>query len=260
MRRSIRYSLAGFALLLWACQQAPAIAGEDPKRFCAPDGANLVLLLDVTTPYDQIDKTALVDGVGHIFEELKGGERIVIRTIEDSFSNSHRLLDACVPYCPDGGFFGDLFSSCTEGVVINEKKALRRNLVQQLSTLLDSAHELDHSEIIRTLAMALKEEGHPNTENRIFVFSDMIENSTYLSGKDFFATKDATLIERLEHDDLLPAAWQADVRIFGIGRGGTPGSRTALPQQKLQKLTTFWTKYFAAGGGTLHMSQNLDLN
>jgi hypothetical protein len=158
------------------------------------------------------------------------------------------------------GFFGDLFSSCTQGVVINEKKALRRNLVQQLSALLDGAHELDHSEIIRTLAMALREEGHADTGNRIFVFSDMIENSAYLSGKDFFAAKDGKLIERLEHDGLLPDAWQADVRVFGIGRTGTPGNRTALPQDKLQKLTTFWTKYFAAGGGTLHMSQNLDLN
>jgi len=33
-----------------------------------------------------------------------------------------------------------------------------------------------------------------------------------------------------------------------------------LAQAKLQKLTTFWTKYFAAGGGTLHMSQNLSLD
>jgi hypothetical protein len=251
---------ATLAILVWAGQHACLAANGDAQRFCDPKGANLVLLLDVTTPYDDIDKTALIGGVGHIFEELKGGEHIVIRTIEDTFSNSRRLMDACVPYCPSSGFFGDLFSSCTEGVVINEKKALRRNLVQQMTTLLDGAHELDHSEIIRTLATALKEEGHADTENRIFVFSDMIENSAYLSGHDFFASGDGKLIERLERDSLLPAAWQADVRVFGIGRTGTPGNRTALPQDKLKKLTAFWTKYFAAGGGTLHMSPNLDLN
>lgn len=243
------------------CLPATALAAAaDNSRFCDDKAPNLILLLDVTTPYDAIDKTALIDGVGHILESLKGGERIVIRTIEDAFSNSHRLLDTCMPVCASGGPLGDLFSSCTQGVVINETKLLRRTLVEKLTGVLDSARELDHSEIIRTLTMALREEGRQNRENRIFVYSDMIENSTYLSGKDFFAAKDGAIIERLAKDNLLPEIWQANVRVFGFGRTGVPGQRTVLSQAKFEKLTDFWTKYFAAGGGTLHMSQNLTLD
>lgn len=255
-----RRALIAAAFCLCSSLLPTAGHAENTTRFCNDEAANILLFFDVTTPYDDIDKAALIDGVSRIFDSLKGGERIAIRTIEDAFSSSRRLLDACVPYCPPGGLFGDLFSSCTGGVVINERKVLARTVVERLSELLDSARELDHSEIIRTLSNALAEEGRDGRDNRIFVFSDMIENSQYLSGKDFFGAKDGAIIERLEHDGLLPKAWQAEVHVFGVGRTGTPGNRTVLPQEKLQKLTAFWTKYFAAGGATLHMSQNLSLN
>lgn len=237
----------------------PGQAG-DSTRFCDDAAPNIVLFFDVTTPYDDIDKSALIDGVSRIFDSLKGGERIAMRTIEDAFSSSRRLLDACVPYCPPAGLLGDLFSNCTAGIVINEKKLLARTVVERLSSLLESATELEHSEIIRTLTAALAEESRDGRDNRIFIYSDMIENSQYLSGKDFFAAKEGAIVDRLEHDGLLPKVWQADVHVFGMGRAGIPGSRTVLNQDKLQKLTTFWTKYFAAGGATVHMSQNLSLN
>ena len=78
------------------------------------------------TPYDDTDKKDLVDGVSGLFESLKGGERFALRTITESFSSSAELLDACIPFCPDGGFLCDLFGSCTEGVMITKCSSAKR--------------------------------------------------------------------------------------------------------------------------------------
>jgi hypothetical protein len=261
MRRAARgVGLLASAGLWLAAAGGSSAQGEEASRFCDPNGANLILFLDVTTPYDEIDKTALIDGIGRILAHLTGGERITIRTIEDAFSRSRRLLDTCFPYCPPGGIFDDLFSTCTEGVVINEKKRMMRTFVVTLTGLLDSARELDQSEIIRTLTLSLREEYRRDRPNRVFVYSDMIENSTYLSGMDFFRAKDGPLIEQLERDGLVPSIWEAEVHIFGIGRTGITGDRSALPQERLNRLTSFWTKYFAAGGATVRLTQNLSLD
>ena len=254
----LRRTALSAAIWLVAVCLAPGFAQEQ-ARFCDDKAANILLFLDVTTPYDDIDKNALIDGVGRIFDDFSGGERISIRTIEDEFSRSRRLFEGCVPYCPSGGVLGDLFSKCTAGVVINERKRLTRTVVDRLSALLDSARELDRSEIIRTLSESFQEEYRKERDNRIFIYSDMIENSKYLSGKDFFAAKDGAVIEKLERDGLIPEIWQAEVRVFGIGRAGDPANRAVLPQDRLQKLTAFWTKYFAAGGAILRMNQNLSL-
>jgi len=251
---------AGLACAATLAATTFSVARADEARFCDPAGANLVIYLDVTTPYDDIDKAALINGIGRILGQFKGGERIAIRTIEDAFSRSRRLIDTCYPYCPPGGLYDVLFSSCTEGVVINEKKKMMRSVVIAITDMLDGAHELDKSEIIRTLTQTLREEYRRDRPNRIFIYSDLIENSQYLSGADFFRLKDSVLIEKIAQDGLVPAIWEADVRVFGVGRTGVPGERSALPQDRLNRLTGFWTKYFAAGGATVRMTQNLSLD
>jgi len=84
----------------------------------------------------------------------------------------------------------------------------------------------------------------------------MIENSTYLSGADFFRADIASLIERLHSDRLMPDFTGATATIFGIGRGGS-ADRLALPQDRLTKLQDFWTAYFEAAGAKARLSQNL---
>lgn len=232
-------------------------ASAEESRFCRDDGATVILFLDVTTPYDATDRDALIHGVGAIFDTLQGGERVVIRTIEDEFSRSRRLFAECVPYCPSSGFFGDLFSDCTEGMVINERKRFAQSLVNTLQGLLASAKELDHSEIVRTLSAALVEEYRKGRTNRIYIYSDMIENSGYIRGRDFFAAKDGVLIDKIANDGLVPDIADADVRVFGTGRTGIAQDRAALDQERLKKLRDFWTKYFAAGGAPVQMYQNL---
>lgn len=255
--RTIVPALAALVLLR---SLLPAGVGAQPiedHRFCDESATNVVLFLDVTTPYDEADRSTLVSGIEGIFDSLDDGDRISIRTIEDAFSSSDRLLDMCVPYCPSKGFFRDLFSNCTMGVVINERKRLRAAVKLTLHNRLKAARELPNSEIIRTISTAGKEEYRPDRQNQIYIFSDMIENSAYLSGRTFYSSEVQPLINRLKGDGLVPHLNGATVHVFGFGRTGVPSERAALDQEKLNRISAFWTAYFGAAGASLSMQQHL---
>jgi hypothetical protein len=224
--------------------------------YCNASSANIVVYIDKTTPYDEIDKAALIDGVGRLFESLEGGERFTIRTIAESFSSSTTLVDDCVPICESEGFLADLFSECTEGVMINDKKRLRGTIVKQLQSLLDNFVELPNSEIVRTLAMSAPMEVRPDRTNRFYLFTDLIENSLYMPGKDFFNWPNAALLAKVGADGLVPDLTGVEVRIFGVGRGGT-AERRPLDQPLLQKLQGFWLGYFEAAHTTAIIQPSL---
>ena len=90
-------------------------APTDDNRFCSDASPNVVVFLDVTTPYDEVDKASLIAGVSRIFEELEDGARLSIRTIEDKSTSSHRLIELCIPFCPDEGFLKGLLSRLYRG-------------------------------------------------------------------------------------------------------------------------------------------------
>ena len=239
-----------------------ALLGLSPAqaapKYCDTERDNVVIYIDTTTPYDEIDKQALVDGVSRIFESLEGGERFSVRTIADSFPTSRSLIDACVPFCKSNGFFEDLLNaSCTEGVMLNDRKHLSNEVVRQLESLLRDFVELPYSEIVRTVALSSQTEWRSQQRNRLYLFTDLIENSAYLPGKDFFSVKNDKLLGRLKDDGLIPPLSGADVRVFGVGRGGNPGDRHPLDQNLLGKLTDFWTRYFDAAGASLSIQQSL---
>jgi hypothetical protein len=130
-----------FSTIAIVAESSDAIA-IDNGRFCSDTAPNIVLYLDVTTPYDDVDRQTLVDGVTRIFESLNGGERVSIRTIADEFSSSRRLLELCVPFCESHGFLHDLFSDCTEGVVINEKKKMKASIARELVDAMSTSGNL----------------------------------------------------------------------------------------------------------------------
>ncbi len=252
MRQTVACGLIGALAALFPC--TPAFAADN--KYCLPDSDNVVVYVDRTTPYDDLDKKALVDGVALVFEALEGGERFSIRSIADSFATSERLVEACVPICANQGFLDDLFSDCTEGVMINDRKKLKTRIVQTLQKLLANFVELPNSEIVRTLALSTAEEMRQNRRNRVFLFSDLIENSVYLPGKEFFSTRTKPLLAKLEADGLVPD-WQGTVvHVFGVGRSGKPG-RPPLDQPLLEKLTEFWRAYFDGAGATVSIQQSL---
>lgn len=252
-RTGLALAVAGLLTVLFL---HPAAAAQS-DNYCAPTADNVVVYVDKTTPYDDTDKHALVDGIGRLFESLKGGERFTIRTIAESFSSSTALVDACVPFCPDGGFLGDLFGSCTEGVMINDRKHLRDEVVRQLQILLANFVELPNSEIVRTIGLTAPQELRSGQANRFYLFTDLIENSVYLPGKQFFSDKNDVLLKRVAADKLIPVMAGTNVAVFGVGRGGNPGDRHPLDQKLLEKLTDFWQRYFTAAGATVTIQQSL---
>jgi len=252
--------LACLALLVaplgWA---APAAAAVDTAtaKYCSPKADNVVVYVDRTTNYDAKDKRDLLDGISAIFGGLKGGERFSIRTIADSFSASESLIDACMPICASQGFFGDLFSSsCTEGVAINDRNHLRDRIVATVEKLLNSYSDLPYSAIVQTLALTANAEIRPDQPNRLFLFTDLLENSQYLPGRDFLNQPNAELLSRIEGDRLVPDFHGALIKVFGVGRSGLPG-RPPLDQHLLSKIMDFWTHYFTAAHATVAIQQAL---
>ncbi len=236
---------------------AGAVQADEFDKYCSPSATNVVLYLDVTTPYDAIDRASLVDGVEKIFARLGDGDRLSIRTIEDAFPNSHRLVDACMPFCKSEGFFSDLLSDCTEGVVIDDRRRLQRQVVAEITQVATNSVELQTSEIIRTLAMSAAEEYRDAQANAFFIFSDMIENSQYLPSSQFLSLKNGQILSNLAKDRLVPNLRGASVAIFGVGRKGDPQARDVLEQRKIDKITDFWDGFFTLAGATMTWQPNL---
>lgn len=251
-------ALISLLILAVAAGRGPATAQSiDWQRYCAPEGKNVLLFLDVTTPYDAQDKTILVDGLQRIVADLKGGDRIVIRTIGDSATHSERLIDKCMPYCPPKGFWEDLLSDCTGGLILNHKRLLIAEMRDKTRARLDNFRELEFSDIVTTLALVSREELPGKKEAEVFLFCDLIENSPFMPGGEFLMLPNDGLLKRIHDNQLVPQFSGAKVHVFGVGRGGT-AERAALPVERLNKILAFWTSVFREGGATsVDINQNL---
>ncbi|MGE0239276.1 MAG: hypothetical protein AB7F09_13300 [Parvibaculaceae bacterium] len=247
------------ALFLIGAGLAPQARAQaiDWKRYCAADGRDVLLFLDVTTPYDAQDKTILVDGLQRIVADLKGGERIVIRTIGDSAAHSERLIDRCIPFCPPKGFWEDLLSDCTGGLILNHKRILIAEIRKTARERLDNFRELEFSDIVTTIALVSREELTAEKTAEMFLFSDLIENSSFMPGGEFLMLPNEALLQRVAENRLVPELRGAKVHVFGVGRGGT-AERAALPIERLNKIMEFWTRLFTEGGSaSVSINQNL---
>lgn len=229
----------------------------DWEGYCSTSGDRVLLLVDITTPYDNRDKQILVDGLQNIVGQLGDGDRIVIRTIADSYTHTEKLIDRCMPYCPPMSFWESLFSNCTGGLILNHKRTLIAEIRSSVRQRLDQFEELEHSEIIGTIAQSAKEVLSPKQGAKVYIFSDLIENSDYIPGKTFSEESNELLLTKIEADRLVPSLKGATVKIFGVGRGGG-SERTPLPIPRLNKLLDFWNKLLARGeAAQVTISQNL---
>jgi hypothetical protein len=251
-RRFVFASVA--VLVLSSSTEAQTI---DWEGYCSASAYRVLLLVDITTPYDSQDKQILVDGLQNIVGKLGDGDRIVIRTIADSYTHTEKLIDRCMPYCPPMTFWESLFSTCTGGLILNHKRALIAEIRTSVRGRLDRFKELEHSEIIGTISQSAKEVLSPKQGAKVYIFSDLIENSDYIPGDVFWEESNEVLIIKIEADRLVPNLHGATVKIFGVGRGGG-SERTPLPIPRLNKLLDFWNKLLARGGAAqVTISQNL---
>lgn len=217
---------------------------------CAAGAATTFILLDVTTRYDDIDRQVLTASLGKVLDGVEGGERLYIATVEDRFTHSRRLVEACVPYCPPLSFLQQMFSSCTEGMLAERRKELAATLRAALAGVLDGSAEQPASDILRTIYYNVSElEGGAAGRLNLFVFSDMLENSELLATRAFFALKPDAFVRRVRAAGVLPAMPGADVRVFGVGRS-SKAARPDLSAPEMAKLDALWQAYFEAAGAT----------
>ena len=235
------------------------VAAAQPKAnnaYCDAAGANLVFVIDTTTSYDDKDRQLLVRAVGEMFEILRGGERIAIRTITDTFATSARVVERCLPHCASQGML-DKWFNCNEGLIVSETKKAKRDIVEALRAHLAAASPRARSDIARTLASIAREDARAGGENILYIFSDMIENSDHVPGRLFFSTENKRLIAHMKKYGLVASLKGADVHVFGFGRDGTE-ARNPLHIGTQQKLLEFWRVYFkAAGANLVEMGQNV---
>lgn len=221
----------------------PMSHASESKNFCLETGVVKHLLIDVTSVYDDRAKHQIQDGFSKIISGLMGGEKVVISTIENSFTASRTIYEGCVPHC-DGA---TIVSNCTEGFLILEKRKQLSKLRNALAKNITQTIDLPNSDIFRTLYFSTKEQQKDPTKLVLIIFSDMIENSDFISGNEFFSSVESSLMAKLSKDDLLPNFMGADIVVFGIGRGGTTG-REPLKPNRLSRVRKHWGSYFKMTG------------
>ena len=173
---------------------------------------------------------------------MHGGDRLVMRTITGSFANSERLIDRCVPRCKAKTVW-DGFWQCNQGIIINDTKKVRQEVIQSLRARLANFQEQRHSDLIRTLSTLSREEMQHGRRRILYVISDLIENSDYIPGKVFFTLETRKLMQIVKKYNLFSSLAGVDVHVFGVGRDGTP-ARAPLTVSALQKVMEFWNAYF----------------
>jgi hypothetical protein len=221
---------------------------QENKSYCQPDSPIVIFLVDITTPYDQTDKDAIVRTTDDILSSLKGGEKLVIRTIGDSYTHSERLIERCVPSCPAQGEMARLLH-CSDGVIRTDLERVRADVINALKKRLANFAELKHSDIVRTINSVVNEETNKRQHLVLYIYSDLIENSDYFSTHYLFTYSVSRLINGLKIYKLIPDLKGAEVHVSGVGRNDTK-DRRPLSIIQLNKLTEFWKAYFKECGAT----------
>src|SRR5262245_33818633 len=178
-----RYLVWG--VLLSFCLTGTAIAQTgDNRSYCKSDGRIALFLVDITTPYDQTDKDLIVKATDKILASLTGGEKVIIRTISDSVTRSEQLVERCIPFCAAEGL-GRLFL-CNDGQIRTDRESVYEDIVGALRQRLSKFEEKRHSDIVRTVLLAAKEDAVDGHKLSLYIYSDLIENSDYLPAGNFF--------------------------------------------------------------------------
>lgn len=226
-------------------------------RYCHQGGAARLVLIDITTPYDDADKLVIEAMLRGVFAAVKGGDRITVRTIADSYTRSERLIERCAPYCAAEGVAARLLG-CNDGVIRADRDTVQQEILATLRKRLSHFAELKHSDILRTIDAAAREDYRPPGPVHLYIYSDLLENSELLARPALFGfTAPAPALTNLQKMRLIPLLRDAEIRVAGVGRSDAP-DRRPLGVRYLNGLRGFWTAYFQAAGAR-HVSIGLGI-
>ena len=251
MRRWVPALLA--VLLPCLLHSAPASAAADD--FCQYGQATALLLIDRTTAFDDTDRSIFLGALDSLVLRLHAGDRLVAYTMTGAYTESRKVFDRCKPGCPDDSFLGSLLSTCRPVIARSDYRAFITALAADLAQLLREPEQTRLSDLFRTVADvtgtyagdAGAARGRPLRQ--LFIFSDLIENSSFLPEREFRRLPPADILRRLEQAGLQASVDGADIRVFGFGRDDSP-ARPPLPNEQRQRLREVWLKWLRAGGAT----------
>ena len=245
-----RKCLTVFALLL----SIPTVGQSTTVEYCSYGNHASLILVDRTTSYDDLDKNVFAAGLSKIVDRLETGDRVIIHAITADFVRGERAFDRCMPGCPKKGLLGWLFSECRDLRARADRTTFVRDLAITARHLLDNPLEFPRSDIARSIARVTSSIGsavdsaNPNLV-AVYLFSDLIENSTELPWPAIVNSPPRILVERLTSLGIRPDLAGAKVRAFGFGRFHDK-ERTPLRPVTEAKVRDFWTLFLSEGGAS----------
>ena len=248
------YSILLVLLLVIPWHSAVAVQ----QNYCAQGDETAVLfLIDRTSTFDEQDKKIFANGVDAIFKKLDAGDRLIIHTLTEDFSESKKIFDACRPGCREQGMMSGLFSPCRASVAKSDERKYMRDILTSVKPMISKQEDYPNSEIIETISfMAQEYERHK--PSRLIIFSDMIEHSRLARFGQLNESKIPTLLDKLEKLGLIRPMQGVDVDVFGFGRDHS-ASRHGLKAEKKRNIERFWQAYFKRAGVTsFHLGRNLN--
>jgi len=228
-----------------------ALSGNVPAQaadeYCQYGDRTSLFLVDRTTAYDEEDLNTLIEGL-EIFETtITKGERLIIAMISDAAAKSTVIFDACMPGCPEYGFFESLVGECKPMVARQDAREFTARFINVLREVINTPQSYPYSAIIDVIRRRATE--HLSEEHdRLIVFSDLLENSPRLPWPAVIRQDAAATVSRISRTGGLPELRGAEVVAFGIGREHS-NARRPLSVRDRQRLVAFWEALFAASGG-----------
>ncbi|KCZ57554.1 hypothetical protein [Hyphomonas chukchiensis] len=248
----MRRVLLAVALVLAGCSgSSGSEPGAQAAGYCAFGKTSSLFLIDQTTPYDDTDRAVISESIGTVVDQLGPGDRIVLATIGEHYTQSARLINACKPGCPDGqGALDSMMGGCSSMKALADERQFMGSLAQTLRPAVQGSSSADHSAIMSTIAQWTQAPPGDQPFTHVYIFSDMLENSQAVPWTEFRSMAPDAALKVAEKFNYLPAVRGADVRIVGFGRSHNPG-RPPLEPELDARLREFWAEYFREGGASV---------
>jgi len=224
--------------------------------------ANLILV-DRTTAYDDQDKRIFAAGLAKIVDSLGAGDRVLMHAIVGDFAQSTRAFDQCVPGCPEQGLREWFLSDCRDLQAKADRTRFIRRLALMARGMLDDVQTFPRSDIVRSIARVTTEFRRADTAaaqplDKVYIFSDLIENSTELPWPAIVEASPAVLVRRLNALGITPDLVGADVHAFGFGRFHDK-KRSPLRAATEAQVRAFWRRFLRGGGAVdVRIQQRLE--
>lgn len=230
---------------------APDAAAQRNVDYCSLGGRNAsLMLIDRTSPYslrgEDRQGERIAAGVDAVLASLQAGDRFSIATIERHRRLSQPVFDACFPGCRNSGGF-QFPGMCPEATIAAERRAFRIRLIRAVAPFLENTEEQPNSDVVGTIFQAAGQHRY----TRLFIYSDMLENSALLPYATRFASGqpqgNMALVRR---SGFVPVLRNAQVQVVGFGLSHAR-NHPPLTEQQDRDIPEFWRLYFAAGGAVI---------